>query len=69
MQVRVPTSKIKLDILYSKFGIQAASEDAELLKTKGIMDLRKLGNIGKISNFGGDIPQCQVSLSEFKLWQ
>ena len=39
--------------------MQANSEVAERLKTKGIMDLRKLGNIGKISNCGGEYPNVQ----------
>ena len=32
-------------------------------------DLRKLGNIRKISNLGGHIAQCLVSLQEIRLWQ
>ena len=46
--IRFATSKRKLDILYSKLGIRVA----ERSKT---YDLRKLGNIRKISNLGGYI--------------
>ena len=62
VQIQFITTKTKLGIQYSKFGIQGASRVAERLK---IQDLRKLGNIRKISNLGGDI----VSLQELKLCQ
>ena len=35
----------------------------------GSQDLGKLENIKKISNYGGDITQCQASFPEIKLWQ
>ena len=38
-------------------------------KKRKTYDLRKQGNIGKISNLGEDIAQCPVSLPEIKLWQ
>ena len=46
-QVRIATSKTILDIYHSKL----ATRVAEWLKAK---DLRKLGNIWKMSNLGGD---------------
>ena len=64
VQIRFTTSKRKLDIQYSKLGIRVASRVAERLKTQ---DLRKLGNIRKISNLGGHIAQCLVSLQELRL--
>ena len=68
VQVGVVTSKkissISIIIQYSKLGIRVASRVAERLKT-----FRKLGNIGKVLNFGGDIDECPVSLPEIKLWQ
>ena len=50
--IRFTTSKRKLDIYYSKLGIQVASLVAKRLKT---YDLRKLGSIRKISNLGGHV--------------
>ena len=50
---------------YSKLGT-VASRIAEQLRTQ---DLKKLGNIRKISNFGRNIAQCLVSLQELKLCQ
>ena len=64
VQIRFPTSKTKLDIQYSKLGIRVTSRVAKQLKTQ---DLRKLGNIRKISNLGGHIVQCLVSLQELRL--
>ena len=52
VKIRFTTSKTKLDIYYSKLGTRGASRVAEQLKTE---DLRKLGNIRKSSNFGGNI--------------
>ena len=43
-----------------------AERVAEKLKT---CDLRKLGNIRKMSNLDGDIAQCPISPQEIKLWQ
>ena len=62
--MRFTTSKRRLDIQYSKLGIRVVSRVAEQLKAQ---DLRKLGNIGKISNLGGHIAQCLVSLQELRL--
>ena len=64
--IRYTTSKRKLDIQHSKLGVRVASRDAEQLKTQ---DLRKLGNIRKISNLVGHIAQCLVSLQGFRLWK
>ena len=50
-QVRIATSKTILDIYHSKPATRVASRVAEWLKAK---DLRKLGNIWKMSNLGGD---------------
>ena len=61
VQVRVTTNKTKRDIQYSKIGIRVALPVAERLKI--------LGNIRKISNFGGDITWCLVSLQELRLCQ
>ena len=47
-QVRHATNKTKLYISYDKLGIRVA----ERLKT---LDVRKFGNIKKISNLGGVI--------------
>ena len=46
--------------------LRVASRVSERLKTQG---RRKLGNIGKISNFVGDVAQCTVSPREIKLCQ
>ena len=62
--ILIPTSKTILDIQYSKRGIRVASRVAKRLKTQ---DLRKLGNIRKMSNLGGDAAQCPVFLLEIKL--
>ena len=64
VQIRLTTTKRKLDIQYSKLGIRVASQVVKQLKTQ---DLRKLRNIRKISNLGGHIPQCLVSLQELIL--
>ena len=61
VQIRVATSKMKIDIWYNKLGTRVASRVTKQLKTQ---DLRKLGNIGKISNLGRGIAQCPVSLTE-----
>ena len=66
VQIRFITSKTKLDIQQSKLGIRVASRAAERLKTQ---DLRKLGNIRKISNLSGYIAQCLVSLQKLRLCQ
>ena len=66
VQIRFPTSKRKLDIQYSKLGIRVASRIAERLRTQ---DLRKLGNIRKISTLGGHMAQCLVSIQELRLYQ
>ena len=66
VQIQLTTSKTKRDIQYIKLGIRAPSGVAERLKTQ---DLRKYGNISKISNAGEDIAQRPVSLPEIKLWQ
>ena len=50
--VRFATRKTELSILYNKVGIPVASQVSERLKTE---DLRKLGNIRKISNLGREI--------------
>ena len=50
---------------YSKRGIRIASR---VTKPRA-EDLRKLGNIEKISNFTGDISKRPFSLPEVKLWQ
>ena len=55
-KVRFATRKTKFDIFYSKLGIPVVSQVSERLQTE---DLRKLGNITKMSNLDGDI----------KLWQ
>ena len=52
VQIRFTTSKMKLDIKYSKLSIQVVSQVSKQLT---IYDLRKLENIRKISNFGGHI--------------
>ena len=52
VQVLFATSKTKPDIWHNKLGIQVLSRVAEQLK---IQDLRKLGNIREISNYGRDI--------------
>ena len=57
-------SETKRDIQYIKLGIRVASRVVDRRKTQ---DLRKLGNIWKISNLCGDIAQCPVSLPEIKL--
>ena len=44
--------KTKPDIQCNKPGKQVASQFAEQLKT---LDLRKLGNVRKMSNLGGDL--------------
>ena len=59
VQIRFTTSKTKLDIQYKKLGIRVASRVTERLKTQ---DLRKLGNIRKMSNSGDHLAQCLVSL-------
>ena len=66
VQVRFNTSKTELDIQYSKLGKRVGSRVAERLKTQ---DLRKLGNIRKISDLGRHEAQCPVSLQKIKLWQ
>ena len=50
-QVGIATSKTMLDIQYNKLGTRVASRVAERLKTQ---DLRKLRNIRKMSNLGGN---------------
>ena len=64
VQIRFTTSKIKLDTQCSKLSIRVASRVAERLKNQ---NLRKLGNVRKISNLGGHIGQCLVSLQELRL--
>ena len=66
VKIRFTSSKTKLDIQYSKLGTRVTSRVAERLKTQ---DLRKLGNIRKISSLGGHIAQCLVSLQELRLCQ
>ena len=66
VRVRFTTSKTKLNIQYSKLGVQVASRVAERLKT---YDLRELENIRKISKLGGRIGQCSASLQEIRLCQ
>ena len=66
VQIRFTTSKTKVDVQYSKLGIQVTSRVAERLKTQG---LRKLGNIRKISDLGGHIVQCLVFLQELRFCQ
>ena len=55
-KVRFATRKMKLGIFYIKLGIPVVSRVSERLQTE---DLRKLGNITKMSHLGGEI----------KLWQ
>ena len=50
-QVRIETSIMIIDISYNKLGTRVALQVAERLKT---LDLRKLGNIRKMSNLGED---------------
>ena len=57
---------MELDIQQTKPSVRVTSSFTEQFKAQ---DLRKLGNIGKISNLVGDIAQCPVSLPEMKLWQ
>ena len=52
VQIRFTTSKKKLDIYYSKLGMRVASRITERLKT---YELRKFGNIRKMSNLNGRI--------------
>ena len=59
VQIRFTTSKRKLYIQHTKLGTRVASRVAERLRTQ---DLRKLENIRKISNLGGRLAQCLVSL-------
>ena len=66
VQIQFTTSKTKLDFQYSKLGIQVALQVA---KQRKALDLRKLGNIREISNLGGHIAQCLVSLQELRLCQ
>ena len=56
--------QMKIDIQYSKLGIQVSSRVAERLKTQ---DFRKLGNVRKISKLGEHIVQCLASLQELRL--
>ena len=56
---------MKRYIQYSKLGVRVASRLGKRLKTQ---DFGKQGNIKKISNLGGGIAQCPVSLPEIKLW-
>ena len=56
--------KATLDIYYCKLGIGAASR---VTKQPQILDLRKLGNISKLSNLGGHITQYLVFLQELRL--
>ena len=49
---------------YSKLGIRVASRVTERLKTQ---NLKKLGNIRKISDLGGHIAQCLVSFQKLRL--
>ena len=67
-QVRIATSKTILDISYNKFGARVASRVAKRpnfphglcahtrkkKKRPKTLDLRKLGNIRKMSNLRGD---------------
>ena len=62
VRVRFTTSKTKRDIQYSKLIIRVA----ERLKT---LNLRKLGNIRKISSLGGHTASCLVCLQEIRLCQ
>ena len=61
IQIRLTTSKAKRDIQYCKLGMRVASRVAKRRMTQ---DLRKKGNIRKISNLGGDIvePNAQSPL-------
>ena len=59
LQTRFITSKRKLDVQYSKLGIRVASRVAE--RSQEIRKYRK------ISNLGGYIAQCLVSLQELTL--
>ena len=56
VQIRLIASKTKCDIYYSKLGVRVVSKVAERLKTQ---DLRKLGNIKKVSNLRGNIPEIK----------
>ena len=60
------TSKVNLDIQFNKFGRRVTSQFAKQLKTQ---NLKKLGQITKISNLDGAIVQCPVFPSEIKIWQ
>ena len=64
VQVQIATSKTKLGLQYNKLGTRVVSRVAESLRTQ---DLRKLGNIQKMSNVGGDIAQCSVLFAEIKV--
>ena len=55
-----------LDIQHNKVATRVASRANERLQTQ---DLRKLGNIRKMSNLSADAAQCPVFLSEIKLGQ
>ena len=52
VQVHIGISQTTLDIHYNKLGTRVPSRFAKQLKT---YDLGKLGNIRKMSNFGGVI--------------
>ena len=52
VQVHIGISQTALDIYYNKLGTRVPSRFAKRLKT---YDLGKLGNIRKMSNFGGVI--------------
>ena len=61
-QVQIVTSKTILDIYHNKLAKRIASRVAE-------PGLKKLGNIRKMSNLGGDTALSPVFLTEIKLWQ
>ena len=63
VQVQIATSKTKLALQYNKLGTRVVSRVAESLRAQ---DLRKLGNIKKPSNIGGDIAYCPVLVAEIK---
>ena len=61
------SNNLRLRILaFSPMGGLSAHTRKKKKKTE---DLRKYGNIRKISNLEGYIAQCPVSPPEIKLWQ
>ena len=55
--VSINTTKTVFDIWHIKLSTRVASQVAEQLRTS---DLRKLGNIRKMSNVGVEAAQCPV---------